>query len=171
MRTRGLNWFETINNIVIISIKQMCLFPRSHQYVALGLKLLIYCAIYRYLRPHDKYLTCWVHDKYVLCEMSVRELNWGLSLSEPWRVCLTAWHGTLFALPGHLCGESTDQRWIPLTKGPVMQSFFVVSLKKHKKPSYLCFGTPWRACDVTVTAGQYWDYYTSLGQWNTSSHI
>ena len=55
-------------------------------------------------------------------------------------------------LTGPLWGESTDYRWIPLTKGPVMYSFevcFVGSQNKllNQKSSVGGWG---RSCDVTV---------------------
>ena len=35
----------------------------------------------------------------------------------------TWWHGKAFCITGPLWGESTGHRWIPLTKGPVIQIF------------------------------------------------
>ena len=29
---------------------------------------------------------------------------------------MTSWNGNIFCVTGHLCGEFTDPRWIPLTK-------------------------------------------------------
>ena len=65
-------------------------------------------------------------------------------------------NGNIFRVTGHLWGESTYHRWIPLTK-PVTRSFHVffdVCLNKRLNKQFICrwFWTPrrsfWRHCNI-----------------------
>ena len=73
----------------------------------------------------------------IYCEVRLTPYNfYTVSIS-----CMMAsWHGKALSIAGPLWGESTDDRWIPLTKGPVMWSFaiiFVFSLNKSLNKQWI----------------------------------
>ena len=72
---------------------------------------------------------------------------------------MTSSNGNIFRVTGHLCGEFTDHRWIPLTQRPVTQSFdifFDLRLNKRlsKQSSGWWFETPscslWSHCNEWI---------------------
>ena len=78
-------------------------------------------------------------------------------------------HGIFFCITGPLWGEST-RRWIPITKGPVMQSFdvlLIVNLVQllNKQYSGQLFKMPWYSYGVTpggITAMMNKDFLNTM---------
>ena len=62
---------------------------------------------------------------------------------------MTSWNGNIFCVTGHLCGEYTGHRWIPLTKAydAEIDVFFDLRLnKRFSKQSWgWWFETPSRS--------------------------
>ena len=71
---------------------------------------------------------------------------------------MTSSHGSFFSVTGHLWGEFTGHRWIPLTKGQKCRLWCFFDVGPHKLRDKLLnkqsinrwFETTWRQCGVVV---------------------
>ena len=78
-----------------------------------------------------------------------REIGWCS------RSMMASGHGNAVRITGPLWGETTDNRWIPLTEGPAMRKFYdfiVVRLNKllKRQSKFPRFETQWRIYDIIV---------------------